>query len=701
MKTPLIVDIETDGRPPQTGQLLCVGWQLADEDQTTVCAPPRVGDEGEYDLEWLALGAMLADPERPIVSMTKYDARYLRLQGWEVTGPYYDLQAMAWVLNENQTLSLDALARRYLGLQMDKRLRRSSGVLVFKCDDGRPVPMEGIAEDPVAFAQMAAYCGRDVEAETRLFNTLWETLETTAWLDYFLEEEAPFTATLLDMECSGLPVNLVDSEALRARLEVEAEDARHSLLSSASLPPGTNVDSPTQLSAYLYGQVFELWAYLDWGAEAVECLKSCLAGEHEDCDEAFYLPGYDGVHIVDLLPDRFSIDSVGRTKVNGRYTMKGRNLPPTIKTPKGDRWSSSSPALRANLSAMQDPWVVELLRYRQVQKVLTTYLRRFPEQAQGGATRLLEVQPDGSGPASERVLPRLYGRFNQTGTKTGRLSSSEPNLQNIPARGDLGESVRGLFQGDLVVGDYSQLEPRLLAHYSQDPVLLDVYRSGKDIYNVTGSAIFGVQVEKGMRERDISKVVFLGDQYGMGDTKLAATLTMNGFPTLPPEAKAYQQELHGLYAIAEAWKDGVRRAVKQKGYVVTIGGRHRRLKAAFVDRRNWKNVGYGERQAVNAIIQGSAGDVVRRVMVRGLWQHEQTLLAQVHDELVWQWAADYPPSEHQLKYIQHVGETAHGFDLSLPLVFEPHFGHSWFSAKEGTIELPDDTVEETEGYEEL
>jgi DNA polymerase I-like protein with 3'-5' exonuclease and polymerase domains len=713
LNTPLIVDIETDGRPAQTGRLLLVGYQLATD--------PTAGVGDPSDTIWYAdgwpLGELLADPLRPKVTMTKYDSRYLQLQGWDVQGPVYDLQVMAWVMNENQMLALDPLAKRYAGITMDKRIKRRNGTPWFTCDCGKTFDMAdldpGMDGAECHWSAFVEYCRRDVEAETKVFNTLWSRLEDTAWLDYFLDEEVPFTSVLLGMETAGLPVNLDDSETLRARLEVEAAADREGLLLDASLPAGFNIGSGDMMAKYLYSKVFELTATLDLGPDAILCLKSCLDGEHEDC----YLAGSDcppvgedvaGRHIVDLLPDRFTIDSVGRTSVHGRYTLKGRGLTPTTMTPSGARWSTASPVLKSNLVAMQDEWVVKLLDFRKVEKVLTTYLRRFPELAQVTPCRGCEEAPVGQH-APHAPNARLYGRFNQTGTKTGRLSSSEPNLQNIPARGPLGEAIRGLFQGDLVVGDYSQLEPRLLAHFSQDPVLLDIYRSGQDIYDVTGTAVFGKQVEKGMPERDIAKVVFLGDQYGMGKEKLAATLTMNGFPTMPDVAKGYQRELHSLYRVAELWKEAVRADVKRKGYVVTIGGRHRRLKAAFEDRRNWKNVGYGERQAVNAIIQGSAGDVVRRAMVvivRDLSEWFR-LLAQVHDELVFEHFARTVMERLALDDGRHspfnqlrdAAEMGHGYSLTVPLVFEPHFGTSWFSAKEG-IELPEDLVEETAGFEE-
>jgi DNA polymerase-1 len=255
--------------------------------------------------------------------------------------------------------------------------------------------------------------------------------------------------------------------------------------------------------------------------------------------------------------------------------------------------------------------------------------------------------------------------------------------------------MRGLFQGNLVVGDYAQIEPRLMAHYSQDVALLDIYLNGKDIYLETARRIFGPQVEADGPERALCKTLVLAMGYGAYEKKLATILTINGHPTDVFTAKQYLKELTSIYSGFFGWKDAVIAAVKARGYVETIGGTHRRLKASFEDKRNWKNIGYGERQAVNAIIQGSAADIIRRVMVRGSWQHEQVLLAQVHDELVWEWRSSTgPPNEAQLEYIGRVGADQHGFQLSVPLVFEPHFGHSWFAAKEGLVEGLDE--EETD-----
>ena len=662
----LFWDIETDGLPAQEGELLCAGWAVDDEPVTC-------------DWHWREeLRQLLLDPTVPKVSFTKYDPRYAMQQGFQVNGPIYDVQVMAWVLNENQFLSLDMVARRYLGLQMDKRIKRRGGKPMFQQDDGELVSLVDAPRE-----QMTRYNVDDVEVLRKLFYKLRARLEETDWWDYFLAEEVPFTRALLEMEVAGLPVDLRDTADLAARVEVEAADLAQSLLREGSLPDSFNLNSGDQLAAYLYHPVFEMRDAIAIDERERTYLKAKLAG-YEAPEE---LPDID-----DPIPPGFDVGKVGRGYAHGVWTLRGRGLPPTERTDSGSRWSTSTPVLKSNLVAAADPWVQQLLEYRKREKALTTYLRRFPEIAISMEER-------------QGKSTRIFGRFNQTGTKTGRLSSSEPNLQNIPSHGELGEAIRGLFRGDLVVGDYSQLEPRLMAHFSFDPVLLDVYTKGKDIYLVTAEGIFGGTYDKDSTERGIAKTLVLAMGYGAGPGKVAQILTVNGFPTTEDTAKDYLRELQSLYGVFFAWREEVIRRVKVKGYVTTIGGRHRRLKAAFKDRRNWKLVGYGERQAVNAVVQGSAGDIVRRVMVAqdcGEWK-QLRLLAQVHDELVWESPVLHQlrPKEQQgtLAGLRDLAENQHGFKLNVPLLFEPLLCKSWADKGTGMV-VPEDLNEETTGYEE-
>ena len=269
----------------------------------------------------------------------------------------------------------------------------------------------------------------------------------------------------------------------------------------------------------------------------------------------------------------------------------------------------------------------------------------------------------------------------------------------------------------LVVGDYSQIEPRLMAHWSRDPRLTSVYLDGGgDVYIDMARAVFETD-DVTREQRDICKTLVLGMSYGAGDKKVGAILTVNGYPTSVETGAEYVSRLRSTYPVFFSWRDEVIGQAHRDGFVSTIGGRHRRLGASFLDSRNFKLVGYGERQAVNAIIQGSAADIVRRVMVACQTRvvPEFELLAQVHDELVWEWrgelcskaglgghAADcgLRPSDMQLAELREVAETGHGFNLRVPLLFDVHVGDSWYSGKEGIdLELPAD-LEEAEAREE-
>ena len=425
LKSPLTCDVETVGTPFD-GRIVTLGWQ-------ELGSRPHVArfedvPESVFD--------MMVDPDRPFVSHTKYDARFLRLgYGVPVTGPLYDTQVMAWMLNENQSLALDSLVLRYCKYKMDKRIRRIEGRVLFLCDDESVVPLD---EAPID--QVYAYNMRDVEAETELFETLYERLLDSGWLDYFLHEAVPYTEVLLDMECRGFPIDLKRTAVFAEEEEIAHARMDEELHTTGNLPESFNLNSNDQLAAYLFApKVFELLDDLDVGTDVCECVKSCLKGEHEDCES--------GQHMKDLLPVGFTIDRVGRTQIHGRWTLRSRGLKPGVRTESG-KLSVSRPALRGNFSTASDEWCQQLLEYKQVDKLLTTYLRKFPKVAV--ETPRVVGSSSASGDegcnGSVGVSTRIFGRFNQTGTKTGRLSSSDPNLQNIPTRGDLGSRVRDLFR---------------------------------------------------------------------------------------------------------------------------------------------------------------------------------------------------------------------------------------------------------------
>lgn len=582
---------------------------------------------GWRDTSWIGLPpppvlSELADPSIVKVTFTKYDHRWLRLRGLRVDGPIHDVQVMAWLLDEAQDLSLEACALKYLGLEMDKRIAPLGGRLYFRTDNGKRVPLADAPRD-----QLAAYCTRDLQATWDLYVTLLSRLDDAGLFEEWDQDWIPFTGVLADMESRGVPVDMVGAADLSADLHVEIDRMNDELLREAGLPDAFNLGSPKQLAQYLFTK-----------------------GE-------FVLPG--ALSKDDpFIPDNFTVTKTGRTYLHGGWSLQGRGLKPVGQTPSGDP-TVAAPKLRAKHGG--DPWIVKLLDMKERQTIVGTFLDAFPSKGANG---------------------RLYGRFNQTGTVTGRLSSSGPNLQNIPAHTPLGLRVRALFRPEpgtvFVHGDYGQLEPRLMAHFSRDPVMLKVYQdptAGGDVYADMARGIWG---DSNAERRNICKTLVLALSYGAGAKKIAQTLTEKGYPTTADTAEGYLDDLQQRYKVFFSWREYVIHKAGVEGYVPTIGGRKRRV--AMSDDWHWKDQGHGERQAVNAVVQGSAADVVARVMVRATAELPgYRLLVQVHDELLWECHDMVEPSG--LTALRKIAEDGHGFDLGVPLDFQPRVVANWAEGK--------------------
>ena len=657
----LYLDIETASLVGSMDDLLLIGCAVDD-------GPVHVIDVTYPEPDLFMVRRLLADPTVTKVSHTYFDERFLAEAGFQVAGDIVDTKVMAWVLNENTPLDLDWLTWRYAQVEMDKRLRRSGGHVYFEADDG---VRHDLAEwqtwhDTDAWQQFQDYNRRDVAALRTLEQELLTRLDEAEWTDYWLDEEVPYTRVLFDMERRGLPIDLEATAQLEAEVAVEHDQLKAELLDEGGLPESFNLNSQPQLVAYLFSRVCTLNDVLVYDVETVQCLKSCLDGEHEDCD---FAEGIDYFNcVVDFLPEGFTLDKLGRDRVHGHWTVKGRGLratPPPVNKVTGEVGklpSTSSPELL--YAHASDPWVHKLCtEYRKTEKLLTTYLRKFPAIARGG---------------------RIYGHYNQTGTVTGRLSSFDPNMQNMPARGDRGKKVRSLFVGNFVIADYDQLEMRIMASLSGDHRLVQVFQNGQDPHEMLASAIFGdvdvLEVPRGAAcsYRDAAKTLNYAMGYGAGRRKVAQTLSLLGWPTSVDVAGGYLDEMERFYHTLFEWKGQLIAEAHNKGHVSTLGGRRRRLRLAFKDTANWKLVGYGERQAVNAVVQGTAADIIRRAMVQLdtaiPWV---PMLAQVHDELVFEYDPDTFIAPVDLGVIQSIGEKGHGFDLAVPLVFEPAVATSW------------------------
>ena len=302
----------------------------------------------------------------------------------------------------------------------------------------------------------------------------------------------------------------------------------------------------------------------------------------------------------------------------------------------------------------------EILNYRSLSKLKSTYT---------------DVLPDLVNPRTGRI----HTSFNQTVTATGRLSSSEPNLQNIPVRGEWGRRIRDAFiaeQGNLILSaDYSQIELRILAHLSRDQGLIDAFMSGVDIHTRTASTLFGVAMDKVTSDmRRVAKTVNFGVVYGISPFGLSVALTIT-----PADAKRYIDGYFEGHPGVKAYIEQTLREAKEKGYVLTMFGRRR--KVPEIKSQNAITRAQGERLAINSPIQGTAADAIKIAMIRirerfRLEKVNAKMILQVHDELVFEL-----PGDELDRTTRIVKETMEGaVSLLVPLKVDIGHGKSWAEA---------------------
>jgi DNA polymerase-1 len=307
------------------------------------------------------------------------------------------------------------------------------------------------------------------------------------------------------------------------------------------------------------------------------------------------------------------------------------------------------------------PVISMLLDHRESTKLLNTYVEALPAL----------VDP---------ISGRLHTTYSQVVAATGRLSSLNPNLQNIPIRTEAGRRIRAGFVAPagrvLLAADYSQIELRLLAHLSGDPALIDAYREGVDIHARTAAALYKVEEADVTAEmRRSSKVVNFGVLYGMGSMRLSQQLKIPR-----DEAKRFIENYFARFARVRGYIEETVDAARRQGYVETLSGRRRYLPELYSDNRPLRE--NAERMAVNTPIQGSAADLIKRAMVAvdaGIRSGEIPcdMLLQVHDELVFECAeAD---AERVAEAVRREMEGA--MELSVPLRVELGWAKNWLEAK--------------------
>lgn len=302
-----------------------------------------------------------------------------------------------------------------------------------------------------------------------------------------------------------------------------------------------------------------------------------------------------------------------------------------------------------------------LLEYRQLEKLRSTYVDALPKLAR---------------PSTGRI----HTSFNQAVAATGRLSSSNPNLQNIPIRSELGREIRRGFVPDdghlLLAADYSQIELRILAHFSGDPAFVTAFREGIDIHRQTASVIFSVDVDEVTPEqRTQAKTINFATLYGQGEFSLARQLGISR-----EEAARFIHGYFERFSGVRAFLDRQIEMARREGYVETLSGRRRYIPE--LESRSWNVRQFGERVAQNTPIQGSAADLIKVAMVRIHTRLREVglgskLLLQVHDELVF----EVPEQEMEILHQIAVRNMEGAMELAVPLQVDVGIGRSWYDCK--------------------
>jgi len=371
-----------------------------------------------------------------------------------------------------------------------------------------------------------------------------------------------------------------------------------------------------------------------------------LAREIGDLEEEIY----------DIADERFNINSPSQL---GEILFDKLGYP-VIKRTRKTKSASTGADVLEELAARGYPLPERLLRYRELTKLKSTYVDALPALVAG----------DG----------RVHTRFNQAVAATGRLSSTHPNLQNIPVRTELGQRIRRAFVAPegrvLLVADYSQIELRVLAHIAEEEALRKAFREGGDIHRATAATVFDVAPELvSPEQRRAAKVINFGIVYGMSAFGLSQNLHIR-----PKEAERFIQAYLQRYAGVKRYMDETLEAAQKEGKVETLYGRVRYL--PDIRSKNWNLRENAKRMAINARIQGTAADLMKIAMIRVADRLRDEapgseLLLTVHDELV----LEVPEDEVETVAGQVTAEMEGVAELAVPLVVDVGWGKSWYEAK--------------------
>ncbi|MGM9768336.1 MAG: DNA polymerase I [Candidatus Cryptobacteroides sp.] len=512
--------------------------------------------------------------------------------------------------------------------------------------------------------------GRDIKAQSRLLKESGITLEgklfDIALMHYLINPEKSHNIDILAKTYLGINIE-AEEEVVAGPTSLfdipEDDNPADTRRTAAILPTGVLINGELQATAAGNGTLSDLYDNMEEPLmrvlEKMECygvkvdldqLKEFAEGLRKEMNER-------EARIRELTgePDL----NISSPKQVGEVLFDKLKLDPKAKkTSRG-----SYPTDEATLTALSDrhPVIEEILEFRAVKKLLSTYIEPFP----GYISR-----KDG----------RVHTTFNQALTATGRLSSSNPNLQNIPIRTERGKEIRKAFvpqdkDGYILSADYSQIELRIMAHLSGDEHLAGAFRSGVDVHRVTAAKIFGIPYDEvSGDQRRIAKTANFGIMYGISSFGLSQRLGISR-----SEAKKIIDDYFEAFPSVKTYIESTVTAARESGYVETIFGRRR-----YIPDINAKNAvarSLAERNAVNAPIQGTSADIIKLAMINVDRRIEEAglksrMVLQIHDELLFDTCAD------EVEMLSSIvkEEMEHVTELSVPLTVECNYGKNWLEA---------------------
>jgi DNA polymerase I-like protein with 3'-5' exonuclease and polymerase domains len=671
------VDLETTGLDYTQDRIVGIAFTFSDGRSYYVVLEHTVPEGEGHKLQRFCPKAEVVRLVQPLFAQehvtilahnAKFELHFLSKAGLVISAQIVDTMLAAQILDENRSVGLKQLADS-VGMKLTEYAE-----LVHYPGFGKKeilgAPLEAVAD----------YAMDDTETTWRLWEQLQPQLEDEDVVDPYYNIWMPLLPVLQEMEARGIAMDIERVKEARDHYVEVARDAeiaiwregiamvlsrlttpeREEPLSKQYFMPLKNLEEPyTEIDPTMIvvrDIMLPVWRkYRKDGTES----KGVLA------KIPWFNPG-SGHQLRDLLVNHLGLKLEGEIAPN--FT-KGGEVSLDKDTLK---------ILRYEMGEKAPPILDQLLTYRKASKLLSTYLNVYLERCD----------------VSDHYALRT--NFNQASTDTGRLSSSQPNLQNQPARGEEGKLIRGLFVArpghSLVVADYSMMELRVAANLSRDPAMINAFQNDLDLHGWTAAGQQGVDYADFMeryeagdpdakRHRFIGKTSNFGLLYGMGAVKFQRLLLVDaGVKVSLEESEELIEDFRTTYPVLRQWKMGVMRYIGRKGYITTLAGRKRRLPEAFSDVEWMKN--RAMRMGVNAYVQGSCADIINKAIpaIQDYFRYlGGSLLLQVHDELVGEVPTDAAPTAARIMSKLMVEEA--NKDFQVPLVAEAGIGQTWGEAK--------------------